>query len=86
MPEISRFFGIIIMMYFDDHCPAHFHVKYNEFRAKVSINDLRLIEGELPRRVLAMTLEWANEHRSELLENWETIGRTGDFKKVKPLE
>ena len=85
MPEISRFFGISIYMYFNDHGPPHFHAKYNEYRGKITINDLRLIEGNLPRRVMAIILEWANDKRSELLENWETIRETGKFHKITPL-
>jgi hypothetical protein len=85
MPEISRFFGVIIYMYFNDHDPPHFHVKYNEFRGKLTIEDLRLIEGKLPNRVTALVLEWANDHRSELMRNWDSLRETGEYKKVKPL-
>ena len=85
MPEISRFLGIIIYMYFNDHHPPHFHAKYNEYRGKITINELQLIEGKLPKRVMALLLEWANNHRTELLENWETLKKDGKYKKVKPL-
>jgi hypothetical protein len=85
MPEISRFFGIVIFMYFNDHDPPHFHVKYNEFRGKISINELKLIAGKLPKRVMALTLEWANEHRTELMENWETLKETGKYHTIEPL-
>jgi hypothetical protein len=85
MPEISRFLGIIIYMYFNDHDPPHFHAKYNEYRGKITINELQLIEGKLPKRVMALLLEWANNHRTELLENWETLKKDGKYKKVKPL-
>ena len=86
MPEICRFFGIIVFMYFDEHNPPHFHVRYGEYRAAISINDLRLIGGELPKRALVLVLEWANEHRNELLKNWETLRATGQFDKIQPLE
>ena len=69
MPEISRFFGIVIAMYFKEHAPPHFHVKYEEQRAAFSILDLRIIEGSLSRRVTTLVLEWAYEHRDELMEN-----------------
>jgi hypothetical protein len=85
MPEISRFLGIVIYMYFNDHDPPHFHAKYNEFRGKVTIDDLRVIEGKLPRRVLALLLEWANEHRTELMANWNSLRDTGKYQKIKPL-
>ncbi len=85
MPEISRFLGIIIYMYFNDHDPPHFHARYNEFRGKLTINELQLIEGLLPKRVLALVLEWANNNRTELLENWETLKKEGKYKRIKPL-
>lgn len=50
MPEISRFFGIIIFMYFDEHNPPHFHVKYNDERAVISINELKMMQGRLSKR------------------------------------
>ena len=86
MPEISRFFGIIIFMYFDEHNPPHFHVRYNEERAVISIQELKVMEGKLSRRALSLVLEWANEHRDELLNNWNSLQTTGDFSKIAPLE
>ena len=86
MPEISRFFGIIIFMYFDEHNPPHFHVKYNEDRAVISINELKVMEGRLERRALSLVLEWPNEHRDELMDNWNTIRTTGEYSKIAPLE
>lgn len=59
MPEISRFLGIVIAMYFKDHEPPHFHAKYGGNRAAFSIRDLRLIEGGLPPRIISLVLEWA---------------------------
>ena len=86
MPEISRFFGIIVFMYFDEHNPPHFHVRYGEDRAVISINDLKLMEGKFPKRALALVLEWANEHRDELLKNWNSLETTGEYSKIAPLE
>ena len=85
MPELSRFLGIVILMYFNDHNPPHFHVKYNDFRAVISINDLSLIGGELPPRVLGLVMEWTGLHKKELLENWDLIKETGKWFKIKPL-
>jgi hypothetical protein len=85
MPEISRFLGINIYMYFNDHPPPHFHAKYNDFRGKVTIEDLRLIEGKLPNRVMALILEWANNHRDELMANWNSLRETGKYQKIKPM-
>lgn len=85
MPEISRFLGISIRMFFNDHNPPHFHVQYNEFRAKVEIETLRASEGGLPPRVLGLVFEWAEIHREELLSNWESLRTTGTFSKIEPL-
>ncbi len=57
VPAVSRFFGIVIAMYYDDHIPAHFHVRYAEHRAKIAIDTLDLTDSELPRRALALVLE-----------------------------
>jgi hypothetical protein len=86
MPEISRFFGIIIFMYFDEHNPPHFHARYNEERAMISIQELKILEGSLSRRALALVLEWANVHRAELINNWNSLQTTGDFSKIAPLD
>jgi len=85
MPEISRFLGILISMYFEDHNPSHFHVRYNNFRAVISINNLMLVEGKLPARVLGLVMEWAELHKKELLENWDMVQKTGKYFKIEPL-
>ena len=69
MPVISRFLGIIIAMFYQDHNPPHFHVRYNEHKAAVSIKDLALLEGKLPPNVLGLVIEWASSHQQELLED-----------------
>ena len=66
MPEISRFFGIIITMYFSDHQPPHFHVHYGDFKAQVSIDSISILRGNLPPRVFGLVAEWALVHRDEL--------------------
>ena len=81
MPEISRFLGIVILMYFDEHNPPHFHVRYNDHRATVGIDDLNIREGHLPARVRGLVEEWAELHQSELLEMWNSKA----FHKVAPL-
>lgn len=86
MPEISRFFGIIVFMYFDEHNPPHFHVKYGEDRAIISIHELKVLEGRIPKRALSLVLEWANDHRDELLNNWNSLQTTGEYSKIAPLE
>ena len=81
MPEISRFLGIIISMYFDEHNPPHFHVQYNEHRATIEIRTLNLMAGSLPARVRGLVEEWAELHQDELLQIWET----SDFHRIDPL-
>ena len=85
MPEISRFLGIVICMYFNDHNPPHFHVEYNEFEAAIVIETLGLMHGKLPSRVLSLVIEWASQHQAELLENWESIRATGFYRRIAPL-
>lgn len=85
MPEISRFFGIVVAMYFREHAPPHFHAKYGNQRASFTIGELRLLEGALPHRVVPLVLEWAFEHREELMENWKRAERREGLKKIEPL-
>lgn len=71
MPEISRFYGIVVRMYArGEHPPAHFHVQYGEFRATVAIETLDLLEGDLPARARKLVHEWATVHQQELRDNW----------------
>ena len=81
MPEICRFLGIVISMYFDEHNPPHFHVRYNDYRAIISINDLNQLEGNLPARVRGLVVEWAELNQQELLAMWHTK----EFQKLEPL-
>jgi len=67
-PRISRFFGIVITMYYDDHPPPHFHVRYGEHRAILEIEPVAVIAGSLPPRALGLVSEWATVHRDELRE------------------
>ncbi|MDA0902139.1 MAG: DUF4160 domain-containing protein [Proteobacteria bacterium] len=85
MPEISRFLGIVIYMYFNDHNPPHFHVKYDNYRASIDIKTLGIIDGNLPPKVLSLIIEWASMHKEELLNNWNSIIETGSFHKIEPL-
>ena len=85
MPEISRFLGIIVYMYFNDHNPPHFHVHYNDFRAMVDTEKLAVINGNLPARVLGLVIEWAELHQAELKKNWLDLISTGMYTKIAPL-
>lgn len=85
MPEISRFFGIVIKMYFDDHNPPHFHAKYANYKAAICIKDFKILEGSLPPKALSLVVEWASLHQKELLKNWNELQKSHSFKKIKPL-
>ena len=86
MPEISRFFGIIITMYYRDHQPPHFHVRYGEHKALIAIDSLTLIRGRLSPRVFGMVMEWAANHQVELQENWQLAHAQEPLNKIAPLE
>ena len=86
MPMISFFYGIIIRMFFSDHAPPHFHAQYGAYKAIISILDLKLIEGELPRRALGLILDWAELHQKELLDNWSLAANNEMPNSIKPLE
>jgi hypothetical protein len=86
MPEISRFLGIIIAMYHNEHNPPHFHVRYNGYKAAISIKDLALLEGKLPPKVLGLVIEWASQHQTELLDDWVLSETLKELKPIAPLE
>ena len=86
MPEISRFFGIPIKMFYNDHMPAHFHAEYGESEALIEINSLDIYRGTLPRRAQALVLEWAAMHRQELRENWRLAQAGERPRTIAPLE
>ena len=85
MPEICRFFGISIKMYFADHPPPHFHAEYGEHRAVIEIRTLVVIGGHLPPRALGLVVEWASQHQTELLELWERAQNYQPLHKLPPL-
>jgi hypothetical protein len=86
MPEISRFFGIVIRMYFDDHPPPHFHAIYQGQQAEISIDSLGVLAGRLPGRALALVVEWASQHQAELRSNWERLHAAQLPQRIAPLE
>ncbi len=86
MPEISRFYGIIIRMYFQDHAPPHFHAEYQGYKAEYDIRTFELLAGKLPPRANAMVLEWASIHRKELIKNWDKSQTPEILEKIKPLD
>ncbi len=86
MPEICRFLGIIIAIFYDDHNPPHFHARYEKFKATIEMKELRILEGSLPPRVLGLVIEWATLHQDELLKEWELAGNKQPLFKIDPLE
>ncbi len=86
MPEISRFLGMIIRMYYDDHAPPHFHVRYGEHEAVISILDLACLTGRLPPKAMGLVIEWASAHRAELEEDWALACQDLPLKAILPLE
>ncbi len=82
MPEIARFYGIIIKLFFGDHPPPHFHAVYGEYNALFNIETLEMIEGDLPPRAMKMVIEWAEQQQNELLLMWNNQ----KFHKLPPLK
>ena len=86
MPELSRFFGISIRMYFDDHNPPHFHAEYGDSAALIDIHSLSVFDGRLPPRVTGLVIEWATLHQQELLADWQRARDQQSLQKIDPLE
>ena len=82
MPEVSRFYGVVIALFYNDHAPPRFHAVYGDFEAVIAIDTLAVLEGQIPRRALALVLEWASEHRQELQTNWQ---RARDKRPMAPI-
>lgn len=85
MPEVSRFYGIVIAMFWDDHNPPHFHARYGRERAAIEIESLRILDGELPSRALGLVVEWASQHQDELRRNWVEARNSRPLKRIEPL-
>ena len=86
MPELSRFYGIIIAMYYDDHVPPHFHIRYGRQRAIMAVDNLMIIEGDVSPRVRGLVTEWAASHREALQEDWDLARQHLPLKSIPPLE
>jgi hypothetical protein len=85
MPEISRFLGIVIGMFFREHGVPHFHAVYGEYKITVEIESGK-VRGEFPARAQRLVLEWAQLHARELLENWERARQRQPLEPIAPLE
>lgn len=86
MPHISYFFGIKILMHYNDHNPPHFEAWYNEYSASININNFGVLVGYLPPKVMALVIEWATKHQSELIENWELRSKKLPLKPILGLD
>jgi len=82
MPEIARFYGIVIKLFFGDHPPPHFHAVYGEYVGLFDLDSLEMVEGDLPKRATRLVVEWARIHQSELKQIWDSQ----EFHKLQPLD
>lgn len=85
MPEVSRFLGIVVVIYYNDHAPPHFHARYGGYEVTVRIAD-GVVSGRFPRRALKLLLEWYALHQDELLENWNLARERRPLQRIAPLE
>ena len=85
MPEICRFYGIVIKMYFADHAPPHFHAEYAEYEARIAIGSLAVLSSNLPPRAAGLVAEWATLHRKELQELWGLAVKLQPLHRLDPL-
>jgi phosphomannomutase len=86
MPEISRFYGIIIAVFYDEHTPPHFHARYGEHKVASGIKSLNVLEGRFLPRALGLVMEWASQHQDELLQDWELARSGKPPRKIAPLK
>lgn len=84
MPEICRFWGIIIAMFADDHNPPHFHIRYGDYQAIVTI-EKGVVKGEIPSSVLKQVFRWMELHKEELMMNWVRLQNGEEVQKINPL-
>jgi hypothetical protein len=85
MPRISSFYGIVITMYYKEHGVPHFHIRYAEHDASISIETLEVLGGSVPKRALRLAREWAEAHRDELTANWELARVEDPLEEIPPL-
>ena len=85
MPELCRFYGIIIRMFWADHPPAHFHAVYGEHEALIEILTSEIIAGSLPLGAHSLVSQWVALHREELLETWQLARQSKPLRKLEPL-
>ena len=86
MSELSRFFGIIIIMHYKEHNPPHFHIQYNEYNAIFDMEQEAVIDGFLPKKQIRLVLAWFEIHKEELFKNWKNAMDKKEFIKIEPLK
>ena len=86
MPTISEFFGILVLMYYNDHAPPHFHARYGGDEILVQISPLGVLKGKFPPRALSLVMEWAQIHQCQLMEDWNYAASNKKLQKIPPLE
>ena len=84
MPVISRFYGIVVFMNYNDHSPPHFHARYQDEEISVEI-ETGIVEGRMSRRSLRMIFDWSDMHQVELLRNWELARQREPLRQITPL-
>ena len=85
MPEISRFYGIVVAMFNNEHNPPHFHVRYGKDQTAIEIRTLRVLEGWIPPRAIGLVMEWASDHQEELMQDWKQACNGATLNKIEPL-
>lgn len=85
MPTVSRFFGIVVSMFWDEHNPPHFHVRFGEYKCSIDINNISIIVDDLPKKQRRLVLAWAEIHQKELLNNWELCQNDKQPMQIEPL-
>lgn len=86
MPEISRFLGIIIAMYYNEHNPPHFHAKYGEYKIEIAIKTLSVLAGNFPPKAMGLVMEWATLHQDDLMVDWALARENAELNRIDPLE
>ena len=85
MPTLSIFYGIVIQIYWFDHAPPHIHARYAEHEVQIDLQRIDVLHGSLPKRALAMVLEWTHEHQMELLAAWAAASAGEPIARIAPL-
>ncbi len=86
MPTISEFFGIVVLMFYGDHAPPHFHARYGDDEALIRISPVGVLTGHLPPRALSLVIEWAQIHQKQLMEDWNNAANNKKLQKIPPLQ